>query len=487
MSTEPFSFLAETHTAVAVGVGDRVFKVRKPIDLGFIDQRTAAQRRTACAQEVELNRRFAPDVYLGVGTLSSPGEPEAEPVVVMRRLPAHRRLAHLARTGADLGDAIRQIAHLLAGYHAVAPGSPTANDAASAETTRRRWETNAAEMTRWVGTILDERAFEQVASGADRYLRGRKPLFDERIEHGWARDGHGDLLAEDIFWLDDGPRILDCLDFDEHLRVGDVLADAAFLAMDLERLGRPELGWSFLRVHAALLDDHWPDSLAHHHIAYRAQVRAKVSCIRSDQGDPDAADHARQLFGMVERHLTEATVRLVLVGGPPGAGKSTLSAALADRLGAVVLTADRVRKELAGLSAGERATASLDSGIYGPAHTLATYTELVDRARTLLSRGTSVVLDAGWRDAARRGEARTAARATASALTELRCDLPEPVALERIERRLAVGADASDVDLDVARALRDRTGPWPEAHPVDTAQSVRRAVEQALHLVLTDG
>lgn len=486
MSTEPFSFLAETHTAVAVGMGDRVFKLRKPVDLGFIDQRTLEQRRTACGREVELNRRFAPDVYLGVGTLSSPDGPEAEPVVVMRRLPADRRLAHLARTGADLSDAIRQIAHLVAGYHAVAPRSTTANEAASAETTRRRWETNAGEMTRWVGTILDEPTFERVASAADRYLRGRERLFDERVEQGWARDGHGDLLAEDIFWLEDGPRILDCLDFDEHLRVGDVLADAAFLAMDLERLGRPELGWSFLRTHAALLDDHWPDSLAHHHIAYRAQVRAKVSCIRADQGDPQAAGLAQRLFGMVERHLTEATVRLVLVGGPPGAGKSTLSAALADRLDAVVLTADRVRKELAGLSASERADTALDRGIYDHEHTVATYTELIDRARALLTRGTSVVLDAGWRDPAQRDQASTAAEDTDSVLSQLRCDLPEDVALDRIERRLAVGDDASDVDLDVARALRRRTGPWPEARPIDTAQSERRAVEQALRLVLAD-
>lgn len=482
--TAPYAFLSETHTAVVVGLGDRVFKVKKPVDLGFLDQRSLPQRHAACEREVELNRRFSPDVYLGVGSLRTPDEEEPEPAVVMRRLPEDRRLATLARTGTDLDDEVRRVAHVVAAYHAVAPGSPVAREAASLEVTRGRWDTNIEEMRPWVGSVLDQGVFDDVTSSAHRYLDGRGRLFAARIDHGWARDGHGDLLADDIFCLDDGPRILDCLDFDERLRMGDVLADAAFLAMDLERLGRPELGWAFLRAHAELLDDHWPSSLAHHHIAYRAQIRAKVSCIRADQGDEQAADRARLLLGMVDRHLAEATVRLVLVGGAPGTGKSTLSSAVGDRLGLVVLTADHVRKELAGLDARSGAAAELDQGIYDDEHTRATYAELTARARHLLEGGVSVLLDAGWRDPERREAARAVAAETTSALVELRCDAPEQVTLDRIRQRRDAGGDASDVDVEVARALRARTPPWPEARVIDTSQPVERSVDEAVGAIV---
>ena len=140
---------------------------------------------------------------------------------------------------------------------------------------------------------------------------------------GRARDGHGDLLADDIFLLDDGPRVLDCLEFDDALRLDDVLADVAFLAMDLERLGRPDLAERFLAAYRAASGDTWPSSLAHHHIAYRAQVRAKVSAIRAEQGVPDSADKAQALLRLALAHLEAGRVRLVLVGGLPGTGKST--------------------------------------------------------------------------------------------------------------------------------------------------------------------
>ena len=107
----------------------------------------------------------------------------------------------------------------------------------------------------------------------------------QRIAEGRAVDGHGDLLADDIFCLDDGPRILDCIEFDEALRLGDGLSDVAFLAMDLEHLGRPDLAQRFLDAYREATADVWPSSLEHHHVAYRAQVRAKVAAIRAAQGD----------------------------------------------------------------------------------------------------------------------------------------------------------------------------------------------------------
>ncbi len=168
----------------------------------------------------------------------------------------------------------------------------------------------------------------------------------------------------DIFCLDDGPRILDCLDFDERLRAGDVLADVAFLAMDLERLGQAELAWHLLGRHAGLLGDRWPQSLAHFHIAYRAQIRAKVDAIRSVQGVEGMATVVCQHLALAYAHLRAAQPRLVLIGGLPGTGKTTVVRALAGELGAVNLHSDEVRKALAGVDPGHDAGGALDEGLY---------------------------------------------------------------------------------------------------------------------------
>jgi len=249
-----------------------------------------------------------------------------------------------------------------------------------------RWEANAAEMEQFAGPVFDPAVSARVITLARRYLAGREPLFAARVAAGRARDGHGDLLADDIFLLNDGPRVLDCLDFDDALRWDDVLADVAFLAMDLERLGRPDLAGEFLAGYREFSGDNWPLSLAHHHIAYRAQVRAKVTAVAASQAAAGSARRqegnqaARELLGLSARHLEAGRVRLVLIGGLPGTGKSTLAARVSEALGAAMLRTDEVRKELAGLDPVTPAAAGFGQGLYAPEMTGRTYRELLDRA-----------------------------------------------------------------------------------------------------------
>ncbi len=466
---EPYAAVAETHTGVVVFLGDRAYKLKKPVAFPFLDARTVAARRTYCEQEVRLNRRLAPDVYLGVGAIVEPGRDTGEPIVVMRRLPIDRRLSRLVRSGADVRDDLRRVAHQLAALHAGAPPATTHAETAGVDAVGQRWRRNAVELaglTTRPGTVQTS---DEVLDAAESYLDGRRALFDQRIADGWCRDGHGDLLADDIFCLDDRPRLLDCLEFDDALRIGDVLADAAFLAMDLERLGRPDLGWWFLEQHRNLLGDRWPVSLAHHHIAYRAQVRAKVACARAAQGAPDAEDEAARLLGIATRHLRAGRIRLVVVGGLPGTGKSTLAAVVAGDLDAVVVRSDEVRKQLAGLPAGVHAAAAVDEGIYDPATTAATYAEMVQEARVLLEGGNSVVLDASFSgEESRRGACELAATTTAE-LTMLRCVAPFEVSARRLVERAAVGTDPSDADAAVTAAMARRFAPWSEATEIDTA------------------
>lgn len=482
--------VAETHSGVVFFYGECAYKLKKPLDLGFLDFRSRETRRAVCHREVELNRRLAPDVYLGVADVLGPSGELCDHMVVMRRMPDDRRLSELVAAGVDVRSQLDALARLLAGFHASAARGPRIDSAAGVDAVARRWAANTAELQRFAGSFLPAETVSTVDALAARYLEGRRGLFEERVAEGRACDGHGDLLADDVFCLDDGPRVLDCLEFDDDLRFGDVLADVAFLAMDLERLGRADLAEEFLASYRDETRDSWPASLAHHHIAYRAQVRAKVAAIRAAQqaesgavGQGHAAEQAMALLDLARRHLEEGRVRLILVGGLPGTGKSTLAAGLGEALGAVVLRSDVLRKELAGIEPESGAAAAFGEGIYCADSTAATYRELPARAGVLLGLGQTVVLDASWTDAAPRDAARTTASAAAADLVELCCVAPEPVTVERIRRRTQRGGDASDADEQVASALAQIADPWPEATRIDTDADPREVLQTAMSAI----
>ncbi|WP_343947317.1 AAA family ATPase, partial [Pseudonocardia zijingensis] len=371
----------------------------------FLDFGNPDLRRAVLQRELELNRRLSPDVYLGLAQVSGlPGEP-AEPLLVMRRMPAERRLATLVQDGADVGDALRALARMVAAFHAGAERGPRIAAEGGREALRARWRANTTELHPFDQTVLPPGTADALDRLVTRFLDGRGPLFAQRIADERIVDGHGDLIAADVFCLDDGPRVLDCLEFDDRLRFVDGLDDVAFLAMDLERLGRTDLGERFLDDYVEFSGDPAPASLRHHYTAYRAGVRAKVACLRHAQGEPSARAEAVRYATIALHHLRTGSPRLALVGGLPGTGKTTLAGALADRFGAVVLSSDRIRKELAGLAPSTPAGAGFRKGIYTPEHTEELYSELLHRAEQLLGRGESVVLDASWTAAPHRAAA----------------------------------------------------------------------------------
>ena len=476
-----YAGVAETHSGVVFFVGERAYKLKKRLNLGFLDFTRRETRRDICHREVELNRRLAPDVYLGVADLVGPGGDLEDHLVVMRRLPDERRLSSLAAAG-DPGadDGIRRVARLLATFHSAAATGPSIDRAGTREETMARWEANAADIARTCAGVLAPDGVSACVDLARRYLDGRTALMDARVAAAKMRDGHGDLLADDIFCLDDGPRILDCIEFDDRLRYGDVLADVAFLAMDLERLGRPDLAGRLMEVYREESGDSWPESLQHHHIAYRAFVRAKVTALRAIQVGDDEATEPGALLSLALGHLERARVRLVLVGGLPGSGKSTLAAAVADGLGAVLLSSDRVRKQEAGLDVNTPAPAAYRQGLYDAGTTEATYDRLFEWAGRSLGEGFSVVLDATFHDPAHRERARRTAEAAVADLVELRCVAPMELIESRILERSTGPAGPSDASVSVARAMRDDEAPWPSALEVDTS----RPIEVSLAAVL---
>ena len=206
------------------------------------------------------------------------------------------------------------------------------------------------------------------------------PLFEQRIAEGRAVDGHGDLLADDIFCLDDGPRILDCIEFDDALRLGDGLSDAAFLAMDLEHLGRPDLARRFLDAYREATADVWPSSLEHHHVAYRAQVRAKVAAIRAAQGDR-AQRRRRPASPRTGSRPPDAPAECgsCWSAGSPAPGKSTLAAGLERELGMCVVRSDELRKAFGPAPSWTQDETDFCRGLYAPAVTDATYERMRQR------------------------------------------------------------------------------------------------------------
>ena len=417
-------------------------------------------------------------MYLGVADVSVSGEP-CDHLVVMRRLPDDRRLSSLVGGGADVDAELRSVAHLLASFHARSERSETISQAGSPEAVLSHWEENFAQMRPFVGEVLDSAVAAHVEELVRRYLAGRGPLLCRRMAEAKVCDGHGDLQAEDIFCLPDGPRILDCLEFDDGLRAGDVLCDVAFLAMDLQRLGAARAARRFLAWYQEFAAETWPASLAHHYIAYRAHVRAKVACLRHAQGDPDAGGQAAELLELARDHLEEGRVTMVLVGGLPGTGKSTLAEGLADDRGYAVLRSDEIRKDLAGVAHSEPSAAAYGQGLYRAETTTATYAEMLRQAGTLLELGESVILDASWTRAHLRHQAADLARATGSRLIQLRCTLDPISAAQRIARRREAGGDPSDADAVIAAQMAAHCDPWPEAVAIDTAADIGAVIGAA--------
>ena len=474
----PPAQIVETHVSVIAMIGDRAYKLLKPVDLGFLDHRRREDRLAACRRETEVNRRFAPDVYLGVlDVVDADGAPR-DHLVEMRRLPPERSLSRLLETP-EREDLVREVARTVAGFHRASPTSERIREAGTPAALRGLWEEGLDALADRAPGVVAAHDVERARALAREYIAGRAPLLERRMADGWVRDGHGDILCDDVFCMPDGPRVLDCLAFDDRLRHGDVLADVAFLAMDLEARGHPELSRLLVDAWAAELDEAHPASLEHHHVAYRAHVRSKVAALRSVQGDPEAAGRARALHALALDRLERGRVRLVLVGGAPGTGKSTVAEGLARAEGWRVLGTDPIRREGAGPS-----PAGLDQGAYAPAAVAAVYEELLRRAGALLEMGESVVLDASWGREAERERARGLAGAHRAELAEIRCALDPEAAAARVAARAAAGGGASDATPEIARALAARADPWPAAHTLDTGGAPESVVAGARALLV---
>lgn len=473
----------ETHISTLVFQNGWAYKVKRPVRYEFVDLSTMDKRDAICQREIEVNRRFAPDVYDALIPIRDAAGTTIDHAVRMRRLPPERRLSTLVvAEDSRVPSVLRAVARIVAIAHAGAPRGPHIDVVSTSDALEHLWARSIKDLRRFAGGPIDLGILETVATDATLYLKGRAALLRDRVTSGHIVDGHGDLLSSDIFCLDDGPRILDCLEFDDQLRYGDVLLDLAFLIMDLERLGRPDLGREFVRDYVEFSDEHHPVSLMHHYVAYRALVRSKVACLRGAEGDLAAAAEATTLLRLAESHLSSGRVRLTLVGGLPGSGKSTLADGVGDAVGALVLSSDVIRKELSG-SGSAALPAQFQEGIYTTSITVRTYDVMFERAATALEFGQSVILDASFGDERWRRRGSDVAAATSSAFVAFCCGAPAEIREARLASRPYDPTRPSDATAEVARRMEAAADAWPDAVLIDTSAGIevcRAAVLAAL-------
>lgn len=503
----------QTHISVVFLAGDFVYKVKKPVDLGFLDFTTLELREHYCHEEVRLNRRLAPAVYLGVvpvvqtddglEVVDEPGSvegPVVEWAVRMLRLPTGLTMADWAVEGTLRPYHVAVLGRRVAGFHARADSGPTVSEWGRFETVAGNARENL-EQTRSQVVGDEERGpitrtlHTRVMTALERQLDRLESLIESRAERGVPRDTHGDLHLDHVYiFADRDPPddlvIIDCIEFNERFRYSDPVSDIAFLDMDLRYHGLADLAGVLTDAYFEAAGDEEGRALLRFYSAYRAAVRAKVSGMRAAEIEVPAEDRleateAACAHWLLALDLLEPPLRrpaLILVGGLPGTGKSTLARSLGKHAGLETLSSDITRKRLAGLEPETPAAAAFGAGIYSDEWNERTYAALRSEAETRLRRGERVLVDASFREDARRCEFVQLAARLRVRTVFLALDAPGERVRERI---LARDSGPSDADVDVYERAVERWEPpsavsEPHTRIVDTGQSPAWSVEQSL-------
>ena len=494
--------LIETHISWVFLGPTEVFKVKRPVNLGFLDFTTLDKRREACEAEVRLNRRLAPEVYLDVvpitvdssGAHAIAGEGAVVDFAVqMRRLPLETRADELLQAGLLERRHIDELAAHIARFHEGARCDAETSRHGHVETIRQNVQENFEQTRDSIRDYLSAEQAREIETWQLGTLRD-EARFEARVDAGRVRDGHGDLRLEHVYLeSDDAITIIDCIEFSDRFRYGDVCADIAFLSMDLGWHGRVDLAERFLAKYARESNDYDLYSVVNFYESYRAFVRGKVaSLLAADQeastrARESAQREARRYFVLALAYERPPLVppRVVAVGGMIASGKSSAAETIGDLLAAPVLGSDRTRKRLMGRTPTESLRSEAWSGAYAPGATEAVYGELWRLADIVLSSGRPIVIDASFRTAAMRRAVRRLANKHGVPFLFVECDAPRELIRERLTARESLDAYESDARADLLEEFDKRFEPIDELPPsehlrIDTSQpkdETRRLLE----------
>ncbi len=485
----------DTHISAVFLTGRWAYKLKKPVDFGFLNFRSLKTRKWYCEREVELNQRLSHDIYLEVVpiceqddrefSLKGPGR-TVEYAVKMRQLPEAASLRHLLQHQKARPRHLIRVGRRLAEFFDSSPRSAKIDQFGQSEVVAFNVEENFRQLAPFVGKILDPQKWEFICQVSRSFLSHRQNLFLQRIQDGRVRDGHGDLRSDHIYFYR-GLQIIDCIEFNDRFRYGDAALDLAFLHMDLEHLGYPEFSRQFIRSYADHARDPGIYVLLDFYAAYRAVVRLKIACFQHDEKIRPTEDDE------IERYLDQAYRYALMVGRPtlwifcglPATGKSNRSAGVAEALAIRRLQSDQVRKDLYSLT--DATVAPYGRGVYGPEMRRQVYSRMLLAAQETLEKGKSVILDATFSRRKWRNEAWRLAADQDANLIVVECLSSVETIRQRLRKREG-RKGLSDARLEHLAQLMAEFEPIaaipPEAHvKIDTEQPR----EQALTEILSEG
>jgi aminoglycoside phosphotransferase family enzyme/predicted kinase len=467
----------QTHISVVFLAGAYVYKLKKPVNLGFLDFTTQEKRRHFCQEEVRLNRRLAPDVYLGVvAVVRTPtglrfeGEGEVlDWAVKMQRLSHEATILERLRRGEVGVELSESLARNLAAFHRTAETNERIAAFGRFENVSRIILDVLTQSASQVGITVSQSVFDRLQARTDATLSQLRPLIERRAARGVPRDTHGDLHLDHIYYSPDKQPpadlvIIDCIEFNERFRFTDPVADMAFAAMDLALHGRRDLARAFADAYFLAADDEEGQALLPLYTAYRAMVRGAVEGLLQTEKEVPPSDRAAAsqrakahwLLALSELEQPGRKPCLLLVAGLPGAGKSTLAQGLARDAAFRVVRSDLVRKELAGLSSPGPTPPQFRESLYSPQWNERTYAECLRRAELLLFAGERVSVDATFREEKRRQAFLEAAIRWGVPGGILLCQAEPASVREHLEKRQN---DASDADWSIYQRLAES---WEE-------------------------
>ncbi len=439
----------QTHISSVFLTGGVVYKLKKPVNFGFLDFSTVELRELNCRAEVELNRRLAPSVYIDAVPITFDGNRVAlngdgevvDWVVVMRELDGALLGTSVLERG-ELSEAhMDALVEVLVPFYATAATGGGVDDFGAIESVRFNTDENFSQTEAYVGKLISRDRFEHIRDWTNAFYETHADLFDRRIGEGRIRESHGDLHLRNIFF-EERPVIFDCIEFNERFRCGDIAVDIAFLAMDLDFNRRENLAKYFIDRYVEASGDADLLEVLDFYKCYRAYVRGKIACFTSTDPALDATAQrgqrnlARRYFGLAYEYAGGSRrPSLVVLYGLMGTGKTSVSRYLREKYGWHVLSTDAVRKQIAGVGENTRVYVPYNQGLYSPEMNARTYAEVCNRAENLLHGGFPVVVDGAFKRQSEREPVIEAARRTQARLVFLQTVCGGDEQRQRLEGR----------------------------------------------------